>query len=247
MKSRITAAGIHLALSLLILSVPLFFIVVVWYPGPYFVSDGGLQAAVLLAGVHMVAGPVLTFVVFSPNKSSGKIKFDFVVIGLLQLSALTAGTLVIHDQRPAAAVFSGKAFVPVSNQLVRQQGASLDDLRPFGGHIPLVFSKPPQDRDAFAGMMLLALNKGIDIAQQVGTFQPLDENMEQVAANQVDVGSLLNESPVFAGELGAFLEERNARREDFVYIPFNGRYRRILFVLDHAGRLIGSLSEAFPP
>ena len=245
-KRRSRAAGIHLAISVLVLLAPLSLIFYYWFPGPYFGSDGGIQAAVLIALVHFVIGPVLTFVIFSPNKSLGKIRFDFVVIGMLQIAALAAGSYVIYEQRPVAVVLAKNRFLPVTASQIRQQGASLSDLRQFGRRSPaLVYSRPPADEEEFAQMMLLALNEGIDIVAQVATFEPLGEHLTEAEEHQPDLEQLLSGNPAFADELATFLRERDARREDFLYMPFNGRYRKILLVVDVRGRLAGALRNAY--
>lgn len=246
LKRRFCAAGIHLIVSALILLGPLVLIVYHWFPAPYFDSDGGLQAVVILALVHFIIGPVLTFVIFSPEKSPGKMRFDFVVIGALQIGALSLGSYVVHDQRPVAVVLAKDKFFPVSASIIRQQGASVADLRAFGGQSPaLVFSRPPADKEEFAQMMLLALNEGIDIVVQVTTFEPLADHLSEAAGNQPDLRELESENADFADELKDFLKARNARREDFLYMPFNGRYKRVLLVIDERGRLAGALRSAY--
>ncbi len=246
LKRRFYAAGIHLAISALVLLVPLILIYYLWFPAPYFDSDGGLQAVVILALVHFIIGPVLTFVIFSPNKPIGKIKFDFIVIGALQISALSLGSYVVYDQRPVAVVLAKDKFISVSANIIRQQGASVADLHDLGGQYPaLVISRLPADREEFDQMMLLALNEGIDIVAQITTFEPLADHLLEAAAQQPDLGELESENPDFADELNAFLKARNARREDFFYLPFNGRYKRLLLVIDERGRLAGALRRAY--
>lgn len=246
LKRRLTAAGLHLGISALILLVPLMLIFYSWFPLPYFDSDGGLQAMLILAFVHFLVGPALTFVAFNGDKPAAKLKFDLAVIAAVQLSALLAGSYIVYDQRPVAVVLAQNKFYPVSANVIRQQGASVDDLRAFGARAPaLVYSRPPADREDFAQMMSLALNNGIDIVEQVITFEPLADHLAEAAVNQPDLDQLESDNPDFAEELKAFLAARNARREDFFYMPFNGRYRRVLLVIDGQGRLAGALRSAY--
>ena len=246
LKPRLSAAGIHLVISALILLIPLMLIFYRWFPLPYFDSDGGLQAVAMLAFAHFVVGPMLTFVAFNVEKPAGRISFDLAVIAALQLSALLAGSYVVYDQRPVAVVLAQNKFYPVSASVIRQQGASIDELRAIGGRIPaLVYSRPPAEREDFARMMSLALNDGIDIVEQIITFQPLADHLAEAAANQPDLGQLESDNPEFADELKAFLATRKARREDFFYMPFNGRYRKVLLVIDGQGRLAGALRSAY--
>jgi hypothetical protein len=246
LKRRFYAAGAHLAISTLVLLAPLILIFYYWFPPPYFDSDGGLQAMLILTLVHFIVGPVLTFVIFSPDKLVWKIKFDFIVIGALQIAALSLGGYIVYDQRPVAVVLAKDKFIPVSANTIRQQGASVADLRAFSRQSPaLVFSRPPADREQFAQMMLLALNEGIDIVAQINTFEPLSDHLSEAAGNQPDLRELESENVDFADELKAFLKARNARREDFFYIPFSGRYKNVLLVIDERGRLAGALRNAY--
>ena len=246
LKRRFHAAGIHLAISALILLVPLVLIFYRWFPAPYFESDGGLHAVLILTFVHFFVGPALTFVIFNTNKPRGKIKFDLIVIGVLQIGALSLGSYFVYDQRPVAVVLAKDKFFPVSANLIHQQGRSVADLRAFGAQSPaLVFSRPPADREEFAQMMLLALNQGIDIVAQISTFEPLADHLSEAAGNQPDLRELENENAEFADELEAFLRARNARREDFFYMPFNGRFKKVLLVIDESGRVAGALRSAY--
>ena len=243
---RFYAAGIHSLISALLLLVPLALIYYRWFPAPYFESDGGLQGAMILTFVHFMIGPALTFVVFAPNKPVGKIKFDLVVIGVLQIAALSLGSYLVYDQRPVALVLAKDRFFPVAANIVRLQGVSIADLHAFGSQFPaLVFSRPPADKEEFARMMLLALNEGIDIVTQVSTFEPLADHLSEAAGNQPDLRELEAKNSEFAHELEAFLRARNARREDFFYLPFNGRFKRVLLVIDEGGRVAGALLSAY--
>ena len=94
-------------------------------------------------------------------------------------------------------------------------------------------------------MMLLALNEGIDIVTQVSTFEPLADHLSEAAGNQPDLRELEAKNSEFAHELEAFLRARNARREDFFYLPFNGRFKRVLLVIDEGGRVAGALLSAY--
>ena len=66
----------------------------VWYPTPYFAIDGGWQVLRILAGVDVVLGPLLTFIVFKIGKPS--LKFDMSCIILMQIGALIYGGMIIR-------------------------------------------------------------------------------------------------------------------------------------------------------
>jgi hypothetical protein len=99
--NRFQAAGIHFGISFGIFLVCLVLVFTVWYPGILSqVDDGWHRALLLIAGVDLVLGPLLTLIVFNPAKKS--LKFDLSVIAVTQLAALIAGLYTVHTTRPLA-------------------------------------------------------------------------------------------------------------------------------------------------
>jgi hypothetical protein len=99
--NRFQAAGIHFGISFGIFLVCLVLVFTVWYPGILSqVDDGWHRALLLIAGVDLVLGPLLTLIVFNPAKKS--LKFDLSVIAIAQLAALIAGLYTVHTTRPLA-------------------------------------------------------------------------------------------------------------------------------------------------
>ncbi len=66
--SRWKAAGIHLSASMLVFLVLLTIVMQLWYPGILFRIDGGWSGLSLVLAVHLVAGPLLTLIVFKSGK-----------------------------------------------------------------------------------------------------------------------------------------------------------------------------------
>ena len=62
--NRYKAAGIHLAISAAVAVVVLALLLLVWYPQPYFRLAGGAGLMLILIGVDVVTGPLLTLIVF---------------------------------------------------------------------------------------------------------------------------------------------------------------------------------------
>jgi hypothetical protein len=99
--SRFQAAGIHFGISFGIFLICLALVFTVWYPGILSqVDDGWHRALLLIAGVDLVLGPLLTLIIFNPAKKS--LKFDLSVIVIIQLAALVAGLYTVHTTRPLA-------------------------------------------------------------------------------------------------------------------------------------------------
>lgn len=101
--SRWTASGIHLLLSAAIVAATLLFMLLVWYPWPLFEAAGGSHLAVLIAGVDVTIGPLITLIIFRAGKPG--LRFDLTVIALLQLAALSYGIYSVAQARPVFLVF----------------------------------------------------------------------------------------------------------------------------------------------
>lgn len=97
--NRYQAFALHLVLSLVMLAILLGIIFFYWYPYD-FIKTGGSQGLKILAGVDLVLGPLLTLIVFNPNKKKLLLKIDLSLIALVQFSCMAAGVWLIHKERP---------------------------------------------------------------------------------------------------------------------------------------------------
>ncbi len=99
-RAKRKAALIHFCIS-----VVFFVVIVAWmlyalYPSIYFNMSGGKQGLGLMLGVDVILGPLLTFLVFNPQKKMKEIIGDFVVVGLVQLAALGYGLRTVYYEHP---------------------------------------------------------------------------------------------------------------------------------------------------
>ncbi len=116
-KSRATLT--HLALSLFVVTIVVAIMVFIWYPPPLFAILGGYGLLLIIAGVDICLGPLLTFIVFKSGKKG--MTFDLIVIGVCQLAALVYGLYTIAEVRPAFMVFAKDRF-----ELVRATDIPVD-------------------------------------------------------------------------------------------------------------------------
>ena len=115
----------------------------VWYPAPYFETDGGWKVLRILADVDVVLG-LLTLIVFKPGKPS--LKFDLSCIVVAQLAALLYGGTIIYQQRPAFVVFGVDRFTTVPAADVDFDQRQYPELKRVAGIGPMLAeAKPPKD------------------------------------------------------------------------------------------------------
>lgn len=114
-RVKCKAALIHFCVSVVI-----FIIVVAWmlyalYPSIYFNMSGGKQGLGLMLGVDVILGPLLTFLVFNPQKRMKEIIGDFTVVGLVQLAALGYGLHTVYYEHPKLVVVYDMGSALIAN------------------------------------------------------------------------------------------------------------------------------------
>src|SRR6185436_558990 len=188
--NRLQAAGIHLALSVVLAATVLTALLFVWYPQPYFRLAGGAGLMMILIGVDVVLGPAMTLVVFNPAKKS--LRFDLAVIAALQVAALAYGISVIAQARPAYVVFAGDRFTVVGANMI--DGESLAsahapyDTLPVDGP-KIVGAKMPTNAAEREKVMMLGLG-GIDLPMLPRYYVPFAEIVADLQAKAQPIDGL---------------------------------------------------------
>lgn len=122
MKKRLRMFGLHLAVSVAVLSLVLGGLYLGWYHWPGWYLAVVTPVIVVLAGVDVVLGPILTLFISSPKKAPRDLARDVAVIVALQLLALVYGSLQLWNGRPLYYVFSGGIL-----QMVQAYDLDADD------------------------------------------------------------------------------------------------------------------------
>lgn len=140
-RDRFKAFGIHFSISLLMAALAALLVFHVWYPFPYREISGGRELFLILVSVDIIAGPVLTFLIFNHDKSRRELTFDISMIGLVQLLALGYGLFTVFVARPVHLVFEYDRFrvvhaMEVPAELLPKTPEGIDAL-PVTGPTPL--------------------------------------------------------------------------------------------------------------
>lgn len=110
--TRFKATGLHLLISLLLVTILISLMLALWYPNAYFKLMGGKKLIFLVGSVDVFLGPLLTFIIFKSGKKS--LKFDLTCIAALQITAMSYGLYVMFQARPVFTVFNKTSFQVVS-------------------------------------------------------------------------------------------------------------------------------------
>lgn len=124
LKERGKAFIGHLIFSIILLCLALYLLYFVWYPSPLVSAMGVMQIYLLVLGIDLILGPLLTAVVYKHNKKV--FLRDLTIIIILQLTAFFYGLYTIERGRPAFAVFVVDDIELVSPISVKTQNLSQD-------------------------------------------------------------------------------------------------------------------------
>jgi len=235
MTPRIKAFLIHLGISLLILVALLYILIFIWYPPPFFASDGGWQGIKIIVGVDLVLGPLMTLAVFDIKKSRMSLVRDLTIIGLIQIVALAGGTWVVADQRTRLVMFVNDHFISMTKALIDESGASqetLDSLktsRPAMGYIELP-SYPGKRR-----AMVLASTQGAPLYKRGDLYRPLtQEALIDIASHGFDLGDTIEARPELKDRVEKFLSGNKKESHEVSAIPVYCRYGNPSLIIDRA-------------
>jgi len=105
--SRFQAFWLHMLVSTVIFCILLAITLLIWYPGSL-IYAGGIHGIKIIASVDLVLGPLLTLLLFSPQKKS--LYFDLCVIAIIQIGALSYGVFALEKERPQAVILADDAL-----------------------------------------------------------------------------------------------------------------------------------------
>lgn len=172
------AAFIHLGISLLIGLLAAVAVFGIWFPYPYQALVGGLRLFLILLGVDMVCGPMLTAIVFNPSKSRRELTLDLTLIALVQLAALAYGLFSISQARPVVLAFETDRFVAVSAAQINSADLSqaLPELRALSWTGPVLLgTRQPKDGHETLQSIDMSL-QGIEPSARPGWWEPYEKN-----------------------------------------------------------------------
>ncbi|MCB1735038.1 MAG: hypothetical protein H6981_09030 [Gammaproteobacteria bacterium] len=228
--TRFQAAGIHFGISILIALIFLSLVFFVWYPQPYFSIGGGDHLLVLLIGVDITIGPLLTLLVFKAGKPG--LKRDLSIIAMLQISALVLGASVITTARPAFVVFTIDRFIVVSANDITDQSwdratGSKFNSAPWGG--PVLVSVPmPEDPKARNALMIEVLSGSTDMSLEPRLYVPYQDDIANVQKHLQDMNTLGASLPE---PIASRLVQEDINAEAVGWLPLVGRTRSAMMLI----------------
>lgn len=106
--NRWKASAIHLLISCMIVSTVAAYIIYFWYPPALVAMAKADRLLMLISGIDLILGPLLTLIVYKKGKPG--LRIDLTIIGLVQAIFLSIGLYTMFESRPVFLVASATSF-----------------------------------------------------------------------------------------------------------------------------------------
>lgn len=180
-KFRLKYFIAHLSISLLLACCCLFIVFYIWYPAPLAKAVGVTSLFFIMLVVDVILGPTLTLIVAEQGKKF--LKFDLVIIFLIQLFALTYGLYSISSGRPVWIVFDTLRFevaqannIPIEN--LKQAKAPYNILS--WGKPQFVAVIPTKNEKEKSNRTFVELQTGVAPSMQPTLYEPIFNQSKQI-------------------------------------------------------------------
>jgi hypothetical protein len=238
--TRFKAFGIHLAISSAIAIAVVAAMLFVWYPGPFFSAMGGNNLVMILIGVDVVLGPLITLVIFNPGKARHLLKLDFAIIGAIQFAALAYGITVIAEVRPVYMVFTVDRFDLVTASDV--QPAELAKVTnpefkeaPWGRPRTIAVRTPSDPNEQFR--VIQSALAGSDLQTFPQYYVPYESMAAEALRRAKPVDKL---QKAFPAEMEIALRDVGRSAADVRYLPVKARVKDYSVLMDaKTGAVLG--------
>lgn len=224
-RARGRAAAIHLAASAAVAALAGLLVFGIWYPYPYREISGGRELFLLVVGVDIVMGPLITFTIFNRAKPATELRRDLAIVVVLQLAALAYGLWTVQLARPVHLVFEYDRFrvvhqVDIPQDQVAKAPAGID-VAPWGG--PTVIALRPFESAQESSDMTMQALGGVTLSARPELWRPYPTQTGQVLLAAKPVASLIKRFPSRAAEVEAAVGKTGRTAEQVVYLPIVAR------------------------
>lgn len=219
--SRFQAAFYHLLISLFAVSLLVSLVAFLWYPDFFYTIDGGWEGLRINIAVSLIAGPLLTLILFKSGKPG--LKFDLIAIGILQTGCMIGGGFIMYSERPLFFIYYDKHFYSANADTFAAYNQPVPDPKEYGAFVPaMVIAALPEDPIEEADMHRLLYEDEIPVWIYSPSFKPLSDQIDSII-NLRQGTTALTASEV-DNELSAWLAEHGGIKDDYAFFPVHSRF-----------------------
>ncbi len=231
--TRYRASATHLLLSLAVAAAVFIAVRMVWYPGVLFDGAGGRDLFLLIVAVDVTLGPLITLIIFKPGKKG--LRFDLVVIAMLQLAALGYGLWAISLSRPVHVAFVKDRF-----ELTRASDIETTDLAKardpayaslsWSGPEYIGVDLPVDPKEQFD--LMVSATSGKDVHTYPKYFVPYAKHAAVAARKAAPLAQLRKLNPARAAEVDAIPGRVRRAESELGFLPLKTDRGDLAVILD---------------
>jgi hypothetical protein len=256
MRFRLKALGLHLLGSCVVLTLVLGTLYFGWYRWPgWFLADAG-PVVMVLAGVDLALGPLLTFVIAQEAKPRRALARDVAIIVAVQLCALVYGAVSLWNGRPLYYAFSEDVLQVVQAYDIDEQEWALGRqqnpaLAPHWYSLTRwIWAPLPQDENEREKIVRAAVAGGDDVISMPRYFRSWEEGLPELRKQLKKLDDVKYFSSVDKDGLKALMQEAGFATDQLNCMAITGRGRPLLAVFDPQSlkiQAIFKIKERPPP
>ncbi len=247
-NNRFQAFLLHLVCSAIIAALTLILVFLVWYPGLLAPATGVDEIFLIVLGVDVCLGPLLTLVVFNLKKK--ELKRDLFIIFAIQIAALVYGLYTVAIVRPVYVVFEIDRFQLVyANDLTEEklQKASRSEYRT----LPLlgpkwISAKFPENLEERNELLFSVLDGGDDLGKTPKYYVPYDESRNDIIDHLSPLESLKDYNLSNADEFNELNDRYPPESTSVGFLPLKGYVMDLTVVVDKSSAEILEIVKLRP-
>jgi len=229
-KNKLKASLIHFGLSILLVSLSMGSIIFFFFPTLFISVSNFKEVASIIIAVDLILGPLLTFVVFQPQKKS--LKFDLTVIAIIQLCALIYGAYALYQIHPVYITFNIDRFTLINARDAEPNKAIYEEYKISKLRAgKMAFAKMPEDINKKNNLILIAAGGGEDLDKREEFYEPINENISSIITKSLDP-KLIFANEASKEQAKSFYNKHQNNLNEFAYLPLNSEKKDAIIVLD---------------
>jgi hypothetical protein len=250
MHFRLKVFALHLLSSATVLTLILGALYLGWYRWPGWYLTDVTRVVFVMVCVDVVLGPTLTLIIANQKKSRRELTRDIGIIVVVQLFALTYGSLQLWNGRPLYYAFSENVLQLVQAydindteaELGRQQNPSL---APHWYNLPRwIWAPLPQNPDERKKIFEAAISGGDDVISMPRYFKPWEQGLTSLRAQLKKVDDVAYFAKSEKKKLKDKMRAAGMADDQLDTIPLTGRGHPLLAVIDPASMKITAVFNA---
>jgi hypothetical protein len=248
-RAAVRAAAIHALCSVLVAVLAAWFVFAIWYAYPYRELSGGRELFLLVVFVDVVCGPLLTLVLFNPQKPRKELFLDLSLVALIQLAALGYGMWTVWQARPLYLVQEVDRYKVISAPDVDAEAlAALPaNLKPqFWTGPQTVGIRPAKSAAEHNQVLFEAAAGGPDYGARPEFYIPYDGEAALKALKRAKpLAVFLARYPAQQAPAQELAAKKGVELDDWLYLPVLARQDWVA-IIDKQGQIQGFLpGDAF--